>query len=195
MKNLGWLVLLLSLGVNIGLGYRLLVSPADDSRPGDAIRTHHDPDCRPSGQWDRDAADRMRFSRGDSSTWCRIMDRRLERIAGRLDLTSEQMEVFRSTQRENAAVLLQQRRRIGLIRDHLRGIVARQTVDPDSVRAIMRDLGGQQARLDSLVTETMLKEMAVLEPGQRTLYLKILPFFRDHVPGRPSGRSPHFRRH
>ena len=198
MKRFGWLVLLVSLGVNLGLGYRLLSPPvpADDSTWNFAEGKEHPR----SGQYSRGRRgggpdDHAGFSTRDSSQWRRIMSSRLERIAQRLELTPEQVATFRTTHQSNAPVLLAQRLKVDQTRDHLRAVIAGGAMDADLVRLAARDMASQQARLDSLITETMLLEMKILNSEQRAQYLQILPVFKNPVPGRGSGRGSHFRGH
>lgn len=194
MKRIGWLVLLISLGLNLGLGYRLLNHP----------RPWGEPPAREWGQGPGRGADQgplhgegpgpeMATDESDSTQWRRIMAGRLKRVAERLELTPEQLAVFQTTHRDNAAGLLAQRRLVEEARSRLQTVVAAGEAQPDSVRQAIREVGHRQAVLDSLITETMLLEMDVLTQEQRARYLQILPGLRGSAPGRSSGRNGHHR--
>ena len=198
MKRIGWLVLLISLGLNLGLGYRLLKQP---SSSGDLAREEQESGSRhwrrqrpPEGQ-EGVPAEEMRSTRRDSSDWHRIMSGRLKRIADRLELTPDQLAVFKAGHEQNAPLILGQRRLVDQARDRLKTVIAEGEVAPDSVRLAIQSVGREQARLDSLVTESMLREMEVLNPEQRAQYLRILPVFKDWQAGRGEGRGGRFRDH
>lgn len=195
MKRLGWLVLLISLGLNLGLGYRLLTAEGDPDRerPRFEGRSWHGHGPRPEGRPGPDGPPDMAAADRDSSRWLRIMAGRLRRVAERLDLTPGQMDVFRRAHQENAAGLLAQRREVERARARLHAVISGGAAEPDSVRHAIQDVGRQQAVLDSLITETMLEELKVLEPEQRARYLEILPVLRGSGPGRGQDRGGRHR--
>ena len=164
----GWvLVLLISLGLNLGLGLRLMGDRGgSDGRhfprhDGEFRRTH--------GRWaDQDTTERKK-----------MFTRRMERIAGMLDLSPEQREVFQMVHMETGRMLMQKRVLIGKKRDILHTLVTSDEVDQDRIRQAIGELGLEQAVLDSLVAETVLQEMAVLDPDQRKRYLEMLSFEKD----------------
>jgi Spy/CpxP family protein refolding chaperone len=119
--------------------------------------------------------------------------RRTEMVARRLDLDPGQRAVFERIHEQTGRLLLAKRSLIGEKRAHLRDLVAQEDVDEGLIRATITELGQEQAVLDSLVAETMLQEMAVLEPHQRERYLEMFPFEREgrgQRHGRP-GRGGH----
>jgi Spy/CpxP family protein refolding chaperone len=59
-------------------------------------------------------------------------------------------------------------------------------LDPERVQASVRHLNVAQARLDSLVAETMFREASLLTPEQRTRYFAAMPWER-----RLAGGGPH----
>jgi Spy/CpxP family protein refolding chaperone len=73
-------------------------------------------------------------------------------------------------------------------RDLLHDLVTSEVVDQDQIRAAIAELGQEQAVLDSLVAETVLQEMAVLDPDQRGRYLEVLSFEKQGY-GRTRGRG------
>ena len=202
MKRFAWLILLISVGLNLGLGWRLLNryrAPAAESwgsldngsegcswRQGRAGR-----DGRSGGGMiGQRRGNFFRPAPGDSGAWQEIMERRLIRITQRLDLDPEQVESFRVTHREAATRFRLERRRVQEAEDYMFHLASRSPVEPDSIRIAVRDLGRRKALLDSLVTEAMLKELDSLNPGQRELYLRILPWNRSGTAEKgPPGRG------
>ena len=106
------------------------------------------------------------------------MGRRLERITRRLDLDPQQVESFRATHQEASSRFRDQRLRVETAENRLFELASRSPVEPDSIRTAVGELGHRRSLLDSLVTEAMLKELESLDPGQRELYLRILPWSR-----------------
>ncbi|MEN8006182.1 MAG: periplasmic heavy metal sensor [Candidatus Krumholzibacteriota bacterium] len=161
----GWvLVLLISLGLNLGLGVRLL---------GDRGGADRCPDSRLVGEI---RGPRGRWAKQDSVARKKMFTRRLERIADALGLDPEQREVFREVHMKTGRMLMQKRVLIAEKRGLLHTLVTSERIDQDGIREAIAELGRQQAVLDSLVAETVLQEMEILEPGQRARYLELLPF-------------------
>ncbi len=164
----GWvLVLLISLGLNLGLGLRLWSDRGGSDRPPfsrrdvEFRRTH--------GRW----------AAQDTSARRKMFTRRMERIVDMLDLSPEQRAVFQEVHTETGRMLMQKRVLISNKRDLLHTLVTSDEVDQDGIRRTIVELGQEQAVLDSLVAETVLQEMAVLDAGQRTRYLEMLSFEKD----------------
>jgi Spy/CpxP family protein refolding chaperone len=196
MKRFGWLILLVSLGLNLGLSYRLLNRPDPSAEPG--FGPGPEEEFLRDGQHRRGGFDEgpgrdWRESRRDSNQWRQIMEGRLDRVARRLELTPQQVEVFRTAHRSNQPRILAQRGQVDAARDHLQVVIAGEGTDPESVRQAISDLGHRQAVLDSLITETLLQEMEILSPEQRARYLQILPVLKGSVSGRGPGRGGHHR--
>jgi len=166
--NKGWvLILLISLGFNLGLGLRLLGDRGEQGglqqfeRAGEFPRAH--------GRW----ADQ------DTTARRKMFTRRVERIAVMLDLGPEQQEAFQQVHAGTGHMLMRQRVLIAEKRDLLHALMTNEEVDQDRVRGAIGELGREQAVLDSLVAETVLQEMAVLDLTQRARYLEVLSFDRD----------------
>jgi len=181
MKKVWVLVLLISLGLNLGLAMRLL--RADDRLPAEAPRSLGQEEGRGIGRW----AGRDSTARG------RMFDRRLEHLAGILDLRPVQRETFIRVQRETGRLLMAQRVAIGQKREALFDLISAPDIDREQVQRALAELGEGQAVLDSLVAETMIQEMEVLDPGQRARYLQMMARDRNHLGGGP-GDGPR-RRH
>ncbi len=176
----GWLiVLLLSVGLNLGLGYRLWrgarqaapsvsATPADEAHP----RFAHG---RRDSLWQRDR-----------------MEGRLRHMIRALDLRPDQIAAMRRVQRGNGEAIRRQGWAVGEMRRQLSSLLAHPGADSQQVRNLMHEMGRRQAGLDSLVTETIMREMEILDPAQREAYLRMLPLGRGRFggPGRGPGPGP-----
>jgi Spy/CpxP family protein refolding chaperone len=174
--NKGWiLVLLISLGLNLGLGIRLL---GDRGEPGGRGGFRQNKEL-----WRGEG----RRAHQDSVTNHKMFHRRLDHVTGELDLSPEQREAFGKVLQETGRLLMQKRALIAEKRDLLHTLVTDDNIDKDGVRAAIAELGQEQAVLDSLVAETVLQEMEVLEPGQRGRYLELLSFDKGGAGHRHGG--------
>ena len=102
--------------------------------------------------------------------------RRLARIADWLDLDAAQREAMRAILDESMPRILAQRDAVRAARHRAAEQYLKPTVDPDSVRALVRRLNAAQASLDSLVAETMSREAKLLTPEQRSRYFTAMPW-------------------
>ncbi len=190
MKKLLVLVILVSLGVNISLGIRLWqdnhrFSPRDRSwgpadRPG------------PGGPAGADGGESGVF-------WSGVMERRLNHVVHRLGLDQDQENAFRNTHQKAAERFLRQRNMVQEARRRLMVEASGEDFSGKRLRPLIAEVGRQQVKLDSMVTETMLQEMDILDPEQRLKYLRILPLNRFGSRGCGPGHKPDFgsggRRH
>jgi Spy/CpxP family protein refolding chaperone len=162
----GWtLILLVSLGLNIGLGLRLL-RPGHPTGVQDPVALT-DPAAAPPS-WERPAP-------GDSTAWSHYMGRRMQHLITRLDLRPDQVDGFRSAQAATGHLLREKRREVFQGRLQLRRMMAEDNADRQVLRQAMVALGRLQAEMDSLAADTLLREMEVLDPAQRAAYLDLLP--------------------
>lgn len=194
MKRYVWLLLLISLGFNIGLGWRL-------------VRQHQQAEDQWTQGWrgDRDGHPRWmdreggrrgegrreRFQRpapGDTTAWREVMNHRIARMARKLELTPEQIESFRAAFEESAVRFRSRRARIEQLEKKLRDLSQASPVQPDSIRATIHALSHARTSLDSLVTESMLKELDSLAPEQRGQYLRMLPWSQIGRGGGPGSK-------
>ena len=176
----GWMILLLvSLGLNLGLGLRLVRLPHPLALPEVTAGG-----SRSGQRWERPAP-------GDSMGWRQFMGRRLEHLATRLDLRPDQIATFESAQKTTGRNLRQKRHQLAEIRGRLRDLTAAEAIDRQAVRAAMAEMARRQAEMDSLAAETLLDELEVLDPEQRDRYLDFLPEAGGQRGGRShSGRKP-----
>lgn len=163
MKKAWLLVLLVSVGLNLGLGVRLMQVPTEQARNPDQNRSQ-----RHAPRWERPAP-------GDTTAWHRFMGRRLSHLAERLNLRPDQVEHFQQAEQARYSQLGEFRRRLLVARTQLRDLLAAPEIDRAAVRVAIAELGRAQAAMDSLATETVLGELEVLDPEQRVLYLDFLP--------------------
>lgn len=170
------LVLLVSLGLNLGLGWAVLRGrEATDGPPPQA-----------GHRW------RERPAPADSAAWRRMMEHRLERLAARLDLAPDQSARLRALQEANGPLVRAGRDRIEAARQAVRRAADGGAFDDARVREALRGLRRAQADLDSLTQEFLLQECAVMNEGQRARYLELLPLdpwrsARPDGPGGPDG--------
>jgi len=181
----GWFVLLaLSLGLNVGLLYTTLADAARrrepvplapfvgapprpiDGPPGaePGLEPHCPALCEP------------------------MMRRRLGGLASRLDLDEGQQETLGGILRQAYPQILALRESVAAARRTLQVAYARPMIEPGAIRRLTQEINLAQARLDSLVAETMLREASVLTADQRARYFQRMRWGQD------SGRSRADRR-
>jgi len=175
MKKILVLVLLISLGVNIGLGVRFWKRTCGVDHAGQELRHSHG-----TGFPGRSGPGGRGTPRGghDDAFWQEVMERRLAHVTERLGLDNEQSEAFKKTHREASAGFLAQRVKVQAARHRLMDAASAADFGVDTLRHLIADVGRQQAKLDSMVTETMLQEMEILNGEQRRQYMRILPVNR-----------------
>jgi len=188
MKKLLVLVLLISVGLNVGLGVRFWkgtcrLPAAVMDRPG--FSEH--PTGSPRGGRGGSGGGR------DGKFWHNVMERRLAMVTEQLGLDEEQAEAFKRTHQEAAVQFLAQRVKVQEARQQLMEAASGTDFGVDALRHLIADVGRQQVKLDSMVTETMLQEMEILNDDQRRQYMRILPINRfgsrsgGHGPGSERG--------
>lgn len=159
MNRLLRLFLLVSLGLNLGLGWVVLKNVREPERRLPA-----------SGRAWRDSP-----APGDSVSWRRMMNHRLERLSSLLDLEPAQAERLQQLQVANGPVVREHRERIDAARLRVRDAADAGGFDTEGVRSALAGLRHAQAELDSLTQEFLLQEFAVMTPPQRARYLELLP--------------------
>lgn len=175
----GWmLLLLLSLGLNIGLGYRVLKSAAGPD-PAPAARIS---DRAPGADGGDEPRPRRGWGRGgqvgESSGWGdpeSMADRRARRLGRSLGLDDRQRERLRRAQAEVLPDLRSRRRTVARIRGELHRLLLADNLDSELIWEKSRLLSRSQAGLDSLVLATLLAEVEAMDPAQREAYFDRLP--------------------
>jgi hypothetical protein len=132
MKRLWLLILLVSVGLNLGLAWQMW-------KEGDGTKGLH---ARHEGRWSKNQ-ERHWPAKGDSAAWHRMGHERMDRVSSRLELDQEQAEAFRESHAETIHRLGDKRALVRESRDELRALMA---------------------------------ELSVLDPDQRTHYLRMMPF-------------------
>jgi len=173
MKRLLWLVLLLSLGLNVGLGMRVLRGDDAAERTEWRDGPRRDGPDGPGRRGGRGGPDGPGGPEGPGGR-----DRRgpgLERFRD-LDLSQDQRDALQALWNSNWTVMNENRERLDAIREAMRELFAQPELDRGRVTEARRHHGRLQAELDSLVTEQLLREMEILTPEQRRDYLESMPW-------------------
>jgi len=100
----------------------------------------------------------------------------MDRFREKLDLTPEQAATFQANQERAVLLLAGKRREIKGIRMRIRDFMTEETIDREAIRTAHSELGLKQAEFDSLVTETVLRDLEILDPDQRERYLRVHPY-------------------
>ena len=183
MKRLLLLALLISLGLNLGLAWRLHQETAPRERSG------------------RSSGTRMSPAVGDTQAWRERMDRRFAHLVKRLDLDKEQQAAFLRHRRQVEADVRARTTVLEAGREALRAEAERRPPDPAAVTAALAAVGRAEAALDSLVAVNLRVELELLDPEQQAQLLRMLPFERLGSGGgygrggRSEGRSGRGHRH
>jgi Spy/CpxP family protein refolding chaperone len=194
MSRLGWFVLLVSLGINLGLGFRLFLDPSRESGARKE-RPAREKQWKPGRESGGERSWAMHRGRGrwlgqdgrpalsDTSRMRLMMEFRMEALSQRLELTDEQRASFEELHLNWGRSIIAQRVKVEEARERMFELMISSAPPTDDIRRLVRDTGRQVALLDSLITETVLKEMDYLTPEQRTRYLKFLPGMDELGPG------------
>lgn len=179
----GWtIVLLVSLGLNLGLGLQLLLTGAwSDRSPAE----HQPAVALPSPELPDDelAPDPQQIER--------LLQRRLDRLSARLDLSPAQRDALWDVHRHRGGQVFARRQELQRARDALQELYATGEPPLADAQAMQRRISTLQAALDSVVVEIMHHERAILTPQQRQEYRGFFTPMRggrgEH-PGRPGSR-------
>ena len=164
MKRTWLLLLLLSFGLNIGLGYAVL------SRRGAETDVMSPAPARRGSGRGIALQDSAQASTGEN--W----NRRLNRICRRLQLEPAQEKAFRQVRLEMMPEIDTRRHEVQQARRALHLSCLDPETPPDQVRQRVHTLTVAQGRLDSMVTETLLRELALLTLDQRQRYVATMPW-------------------
>jgi Spy/CpxP family protein refolding chaperone len=173
VRRIWILVLLASLGLNVGLAMTLWQRPA---APPDAALAPPAPDWPEPDHPRPEEFIRDRFAEMNA------------RISEELGLSPEQQEVWRQARERALAGIWRHRLEVRDARRDLHSAMLAEKVDTVAVRGLVRRLTTTQAALDSLVAESFLAELAILTTDQRLLYLERMPW-GDHEGRRGHGRG------
>jgi Spy/CpxP family protein refolding chaperone len=174
MKRWAWILLAVSLALNVGLLSAAAVHLADmrraARREAGLAAFDHERGARAGSMRGRGRGLGMMADGPGGELLRHWPDRRIRRLTAALDLRPEQQErlrrslgALRGDIRSQAGELM--RERTALHRALMSG-----AVDDSVVHRRAKIVGACQARLDSLAAEAMVREMAVLTPAQRERY-------------------------
>lgn len=175
MKRVWVILLLLSLGLNIGLGLHVL-----RDRGTVVDRTQR------AGRWSNTAViDRERVDHQQR--------RRLERMIRDLNLDETQRAQLTRLHQEASGEVFARRTELASLRERMHTLFTAPSSSWSDLRDVMRQHSDAQAELDSLVVDVMFRERGVLSPAQRQQY----PAFAMPFGGRagPGGPGEHRRGH
>jgi len=167
MKRLWFLALAVSVGLNAAMLYQHFTRPAPmQPRPrGGAFGPG--PDAGPPGE------------PGDSPTsFEHMIERRLHRMTGELGLREDQVRALRAIGTAHIDRLDSLRRESRAARDSMRDLLSGAVIDSVRVREQARRLREVDTRIGVLITDNLIREAAVLDPGQRSHYLEMMRFDR-----------------
>lgn len=119
----------------------------------------------------------------------RIFERHVERVQRELELDDAQVSALRDVHGTMLPQILEAEAWVEELRDEAAHAFTNVDQSPAEFRALVREVQASRARLDSLLTEVLLGEVAALEPEQRERYIRTNPWGR-RLDGRPKGDRP-----
>jgi len=178
MKRLWFILLALSLGLNVGLISMFLMSRAREAafRSGQEQRFERGEHRRGEGRRQADLPPQ------------RLTEMHMRRLERHIEMTESQRKEITAILDEYMPRVVGQREKIDGIREELGLHIAIPELDPGGFRRLVDSLNEEQTRLDSLVMESMLAEAALLTPEQRGQYAKTMPWGRPMGPPRGGRR-------
>ncbi len=193
MKRLWLLLLAASIGLNAALLWQHFTQPRPagraswhDRAPGDrGMRGMREPDRDGAPGRNGGAGHDMDGAPGNDAQppYRRMLERRLEHMTRRLDLSDAQVERLRGIATSRFAELDSLRREARAQRGRIHDLLGAPRIDAGAVRTASARLSEINARIEARITENMIAEAGVLEPGQRARYLDMMRF------GGPLGRG------
>jgi Spy/CpxP family protein refolding chaperone len=178
MKRVWTLVLLLSLGLNLGLGLQWLLA---GSRPDTPPAADPSTVAAPPPDLEDDAAALA------PEQVERLLQRRLERMSARLDLSPAQRDALWDVHRDRGVQVISRRHELRRARAALQELYATGEPTLADAQAAQRRISTLQTALDSVVVEVMHHERAILTPQQRQQYRGFFAPMREG----PRGRGEH----
>ncbi len=173
--NRGWLsvVLLLSLGVNLGLIGTAIAHRREPGRPEDGVRAIGGPTERP--------LDRRvdRIGELDAVEGERVSDEPSEellgaRLADRLELEGERRERFATSHRRMAAEIGDARREIWRVREEMRREIGAKDPDQTRLDGLLGELASAEVRLNRAFVDGILEARAGLDLDESRRLLRLM---------------------
>ncbi len=178
MKQVWYLALAVSIGLNLGLIYMTLSDRTEGQGEEDRRERTVSIDSetgrpKPLGESpvDREA----------------VIRSHLDRLVQDLQLTKKQRTSINAIHEHLLPRILKQRKEMDLLREAVASLYAQSTIAGSEFRDVVRKISTAQAELDSLVTEAILGEAFILTFEQRQRYLHEMPWGHPMPP--PDG--PH----
>ena len=167
-KSWVWVLLLLSLGVNVGIlatiGVARFRGP-ERFGPGGIDSERFD-----SRQGDQSPDQRMRRERFKPP---------LERMANALELEGEDRAEFLTLQEQFFQSMMQHRERLELTRRQLRNEVVSADPDRGKIDGLLEQLGSLHSRLERVLVDNVLKTRMLLDADQQQRYFQMLRRIRE----------------
>lgn len=175
-KRILQLVLIASLGVNVGVIATTLAHRAGGPPPG-----------RPMGPGNGAPPDAERVQ--DPA---RLAEDHVMGMTQHLDLDEAQQQAVRSIMDEHSPRLVELQSEVRAVSRRLSDAFAAPTFDADRFRRLTAEAGAARARLDSLAAVMLVAEAAVLDPEQRRKFAAVAPSMHSNPQGprRDAGRPP-----
>jgi len=164
MKRGWFLALAVSIGLNVGLIYSAVSGPGREEAPAPRAREE-----APAPQ------------------------ARLDRMTRSLGLDERQRGEMQRVLEETMPSIIAAREEVRQARRAVQTEYGADRPEPARVHRAVRAMNAAQARLDSLVAETMLLEIGVLGPEQMHRYRTCLPWERRYGSRSEEGRGRHGR--
>jgi Spy/CpxP family protein refolding chaperone len=174
MKRIWFLAFALSLGINSGLLYVTL------SHRGEEWTAERRPGARDQ-EGGASGTGRNQTSRrpGDPES---IILGHLDRMTRDLNLDDRQRSAIGALHEKLLPRIIAERHDMDSLRKEVTSQYAQSTINPSEFRALVHEVSRAQTRIDSLVTEAMLGEAAVLTYGQRQRYVQESPWGHPLAP-------------
>jgi Spy/CpxP family protein refolding chaperone len=164
----GWLiVLLLSLGLNLGLGLNALREPSPESAP----QFREPQEAGPEAPIDHGQVEHH-------------LKRRIDRMSARLDLSDDQRDSLWRLHLSDGQEIIMRRRELQQARTDLHQLFTLAQPNLADIQAAQHRISSLQASLDSLVVRVMFHERALLTPEQRQAYRGFFPKGQEGTRGR-----------
>ena len=159
-KSWLWVLLVLSLGINVGIlatiGVSRLKGPSRfEDRPIPQLSTGNGPEQRVSPP--------------------------IERMADALRLDGELRTEFIAGQREFFESMITQRRELGEIRRSLRTEMMADNPDGERINGLLAQVGVAHTNLDRLMVDNVLRNRELLDPDQQQRYFHLLRRVREAI--------------
>lgn len=172
MKRVWFLVLAASVGLNAALLWQQFATP----RPaGQAPWSERAPEAVP-GRGPGPRGERADRPGGEPPAYAEMQERRLERMAHRLDLDEAQIGRLREIAFAHGTEMDSLRAAARAERGRIRDLLGAAELDADAVREASRRLREIDARIETRITENLILEAGVLSPAQRLEYLDMMRF-------------------